>query len=158
MLAVVVSLVLSQVVVAPGAAPAASSAPASSASPWGRPLEWRQGEGVQRVWVSPVLVAEVGPSLEGAQAVKRVDATAVVVAERAKVRLWRVKDAAQVRAVLPTLVVVVNDLPSTGSRARVPVGLVCGGQRVEASGMEAMERAAKEPGCVPDFWMRGFAR
>lgn len=155
MLSVVVSLVLSQVVVAPPAAPTASS---TRASPWGRPLEWRQGEVVQRVWVSPVLVAEVGPSPEGAQAVKQVDATAAVVAERAKVRLWRVKDAAQVRAALPTLLVAVNDLPSTGSRTRVPVGLVCGGLRVDVSGMAALERAAKEPGCVPDFWMRGFAR
>ncbi|MEW5740001.1 MAG: hypothetical protein AB1938_13800 [Myxococcota bacterium] len=153
MVSALVSLLLSQaVVVAP-----ATASPAAP-SPWGRPLEWRQGESSQRVWVNPVLVAEVSPSPESAAAVKRLDAAAVVVAERAKVRLWKVKDAAAMRAALPSLVVVVNDLPSTGSRARVPVGLVCQGQRVEVSGLAALERAAKEPGCVPDFWTRGFTR
>jgi hypothetical protein len=105
-----------------------------------------------------VLVAEVSPSSEGVQALERVDATAVVVAERAKVRLWRVKDAAAVRAALPALLVVVNDLPSTGSRARVPVGLLCGGQRVEVTGLAALQRAAEEPNCTPDFWTQGFTR
>jgi hypothetical protein len=153
MLPFVVSMVLSQTVAAPVAQPPPKPAPA-----WGQPLTWKVGGKSAQAYVSPVLVAELSPSEEGAAAVKRADASAEVVAARPKVRLWRVRDAASVRAAVPALVVVVHDLPSTASRARVPVGVVCGGEKVAVRGLEALERAAREPGCLPDFWSVGFTR
>ena len=152
MLPFVVSMLLAQAVVTP--APAPPAAPPA----WGAPRAWKVGNQTYQAWESPVLVAELSPTAEGAIAVKRADATAELVAERAKVRLWRVKDAAAVRHAVPALVAVVHDLPSTGSRARVPVGLVCHGERLAVTGLDALERAAREPGCVPDFWVVGFRR
>lgn len=146
-------VVLSQAV--PGS-PAVPVASASSA--WGAPLAWKDGGRTHQVWLSPVLVAEPSPTPEGAAALRRLDAGAVVVAERPTMRLWRVKDAAAVRRAWATALPVVNDLPSTASRARVPVGLVCGGARVSVVGWAALERAAREPGCTPDFWMEGHTR
>jgi hypothetical protein len=153
MLPFVLSLVLSQAVPA-SPPPAVVSTP----SPWGAPLSWKQGERTRQVWVSPVLVAEPSPTTEGAAAVRRLDADALVVAERPTMRLWRVKDAVVVRCAWPAALSVVNDLPSTASRARVPVGLVCGGAKVAASGLAVLERAAREPGCTPDFWTEGHTR
>lgn len=146
MVALVMSMVLSQAAVQP------------VAPVWSTKFSWKVGERKLEAWASPVLVAELSPTDEGAAAVKRADATAELVAERPRVRLWRVKDAAAVRRALPALVLVVHDLPSTGSRARVPVGVVCHGEKMAVTGVEALERAAREPGCVPDFWVVGFRR
>jgi len=152
MLPFVVSMLRAQAVVTP--APAPPAAPPA----WGAPRSWKVEDRTYQAWVSPVLVAELSPTAEGAAAVKRADATAELVAERPKVRLWRVKDAAAVRRAVPALVAVVHDLPSTGSRARVPVGLVCHGEQRPATGLEVLDRAAREPACVPDFWVVGFRR
>jgi len=151
MLPFVLSVVLSQAV---PVGPPASSAP----SPWGAPLSWTEGGRAKQGWVNPVLVAEPRPTPEGAAALRRLDAAAEVVAERPSMRLWRVKDAAAVRRAAPSVLPVVNDLPSTASRARVPVGLVCAGARVEVAGLPALERAAQDAQCTPDFWTEGHAR
>jgi hypothetical protein len=139
-------------------APSVGTPPKAEAPSWGAPLRWTVDGRTHEAWLSPVLVAEPSPSDEGAAAVRRADATAQVVAERPRLRLWRVTSALAVRRAVPSLVEVVHDLPSTASRARVPVGLVCAGERLEVRGLAALERAAQRPGCVPDLWSPGFRR
>lgn len=153
MLAFLTSLVLSQAVT-----PAPSTPPRAAPVAWGAAVEWKEGEVARRAWVSPVLVAEAAPSPEGAAAVRRADASAQVVVERAAMRLWKVQDAARVRAQVPALLEVLHDLKSTGSRARVPVGLLCAGHRVDVKGLAALERVAQSPGCGVDFWSPGYTR
>lgn len=149
MLALVVSVMVSQAAQVP-AGPRASTAPA-----WGAPVTWQENGREQQAWVSPIFVAEPAPSDAGAAAVKALDAGATVVVLKPAMRVWRVKDAAAALRAAPKLVVVLHDLKSSNSRMRVPVGAVCGGERVALPGLAALERVSKSPECLPDFWMPG---
>jgi hypothetical protein len=140
---------LSQVPVGPPAA--ALIAPPAS---WAPPLHWLEG-GVSRcASVSPVFVAEPSPTAQTSEALRALDPSATVVVDTRALRLWRVRSPPQVLAALPGLVPVLHDLPSTGSRLRVPLGVVCNGERQARPGLGALEWVSAHPGCLPDFWYR----
>lgn len=143
-------LLLAQVVVTPPAAPVAPT--------WGPAVTWTQQGRVKRAWVSPVLVAEPSPGDAGATAVREVDPGAEPVVQAPRMRLWRVRDAAAVRARVPALLPVLHELPSTAGRLLVPVGVVCGGQALPVSGLPALERVSAQPGCLPNFWMKAVPK
>ncbi|MFZ5438570.1 MAG: hypothetical protein ACOZQL_01110 [Myxococcota bacterium] len=96
------------------------------------------------------LVAEPSPSSAGREAVLAVDPSATVALERPTMRIWKVRDAAAVRARVVSLRPVFHDVPSGAGRYRVPMGLVCGGERRAAAWLEVLERSGA--GCLPDFW------
>lgn len=124
---------------------------------WGEPLTWRDGVKSRSVWVSPVLVAEPSPRPAGAEALRAVAPEATLVVDKPTMRVWRVKDAAAVRAQLEALEPVLHELPSTAGRMKVVRGLACGG-RVEAMGWrEALERSGVGD-CTPNFWTPGRVR
>ena len=102
------------------------------------------------LYESPTLVAEPRPSDATRAAVLALDPLATVTLERPTMRLWKVRDAAAVRAKLGALRPVFHDVASGAGRLRVPLGLVCGGQRVEAAWDEVLARSGAE--CLPDFW------
>jgi hypothetical protein len=150
MLTLLPLVLLGQVVVAPPATPPAPT--------WGAPVTWTQAGERKQAWPSPILVAEQAPTDAGAAAIRAVDARAVVELARPTMRLWRVTSAAAVRAKLPALLPVLHDLPSTASRLRVPVGVVCNGERVALPGLAALARVSSQPGCLPDFWMKAVTK
>lgn len=103
-----------------------------------------------RLYESVTLVAEPSPSLAGREAVLAVEPPATVALERPTMRVWKVRDAAAVRARVSSLRPVFHDVPGGVGRYRVPMGLVCGGERRAADWLEVLERSGAE--CLPDFW------
>jgi hypothetical protein len=129
----------------------------ATAGGWGEPMAWRDGVKTHSLWVSPVLVAEPRPSARGAEALRAVAPEATVVVDKQTMRVWRVKDAAVVRAQLDGLEPVLHELPSTAGRMKVVLGLACGA-RVEPMGWrEVLERSGTD-GCTPNFWTPGTLR
>jgi hypothetical protein len=124
---------------------------------WGEPLTWSDGARSHRLWVNPELVAEPAPSGAGAEALRAVAPEAELAVDKPTMRLWRVKDAAAVRAKLPALQPVLHEKPSPRLRPRVVRGLACGPKVVEVGWREALERSGVD-GCTPNFWTPGQLR
>jgi len=149
MLSLLLLASLSQVQVVPPAA--AASAPAAG---WAAPIRWLEGGAPRSASLSPVFVAEPAPSAQTSAALRALDPSATVIVETRALRLWRVRSPALVLLRLPALLPVLHDLPSTGSRLRVPLGVVCAGERQARPGLGALEWVSAHPGCLPDFWYR----
>lgn len=128
-----------------------------TAGGWGEPLTWSDGVKPHRVWVNPALVAEPSPSGAGAEALRAVAPEAELVVDKPTMRLWRVKDAASVRAKLPALQPVLHEKPSSALRPRVVRGLACGAKVLDVGWREALERSGAD-GCTPNFWTPGHLR
>lgn len=129
----------------------------AAAGGWGEPLTWSDGQRLHTLWVNPALVAEPAPSAAGAEALRAVAPEAELVVDKPTMRLWRVKDAAAVRAKLATLRPVLHEKPSPAMRPRVVLGLACGPKVIEATWREALERSGVD-GCTPNFWTPGTLR
>ncbi len=124
---------------------------------WGAPITWSDGARLRKVWVSPTLVAEPSPSPAGAEGLRAAAPEATLVVDKPTMRVWKVKDAAALRAKLPALEPVLHERPSSASRPKVVRGLACAA-RVEAMGWrEALERSG-QAGCTPNFWTPGALR
>lgn len=141
-------LVLSQVKVAQPSAQAASG--------WAPPVSWVEHGVTKHASLSIELVAEPAPtSAETAAAIRAVDPRAQVVFERPSLRLWHVANPVATLAKVAKLLPVLHDLPSTASRLRVPVGVVCAGKNAsDIRGLEALAYLGAHPDCLPNFWYR----
>ncbi|MFO0601348.1 MAG: hypothetical protein U0228_38925 [Myxococcaceae bacterium] len=113
------------------------------------PRTFSDGHRTYKLYESSTLVAEPKPTDALAAQLKALDATATVVVERPTMRVWKVRDAAALRAALPTLRPAFHDVPNAG-RFRVPLGLVCKGVTTETGWLEALEKSGAE--CLPNFW------
>ena len=129
---------LSQVI-----APPAGTTPVERA-----PYTWSDGHRSYKLWESVQLVAEPGPTAE--RKVVLLAQGAVLVVDRPTMRVWRVTDARATRARFAELRPVFHDVPALVGRFRVPMGLVCHGERVEAPWLEVLQRS--DGACLPDFW------
>ena len=137
----------------------ASLLPATANQPaWGAPVTWTGAGAVKHAWVSPTLLAEPAPTAERAKAVLAADPSATILLEKPTMRLWTVRSPTQLQAAVPGLVPVLHELPSASSRLKVPLGAICGGQRVVLPGLAALEHVSAHPGCLPDFWYRPALR
>ena len=130
--------VLSQVI-----APHAGVTPPARA-----PYTWSDGHRSYKLWESVQLVAEPEPT--AARKDVLLAQGAVLVVDRPTMRVWKVTDAPAVRTQFAELRPVFHDVPALVGRFRVPVGLVCRGQRVDAPWLEVLQRS--DGVCLPDFW------
>lgn len=112
------------------------------------PYTWSDGHRTYQLWESAQLVAEPGPTPARRDALLALGA--VLVVDRPTMRVWKVSDAAAVCAKVAELRPVFHDLPSGVGRYRVPLGLVCAGQRSAAPWLEVLQRSSGA--CLPDFW------
>lgn len=143
-------VVLSQVKVAePQAAVMRSKA-------WAPPVTWVEQGVTKQASLSIELVAEPGPPTAAtAAAITAFDPAAHIVFERPSMRLWQVTNPAATLAHVAQLLPVLHDLPSTASRLRVPVGVVCPGKNVsDIRGLEVLAYLGAHPDCLPNFWYR----
>lgn len=109
------------------------------------------GERQYTVYESQRFVAEAAPSDEFAKQLRALDPQATVKLSKPTMRIWQVSNPAKLRVALPALKPVFHDLSNGSGRMRVPVGLVCGGQKQSpASWEEVFSRSGSE--CLPDFW------
>ena len=109
---------------------------------------WSDGTRSHTLWESPVLVAEPSPTGARAEALRALGASLLV--DRATMRVWKVKDAAAVRAKFDELRPVFHDSRSGVGRYRVPLALVCGSERRELPWLEVLKGSGGA--CLPDFW------
>ena len=65
-------------------------------------------------------------------------------------RVWKVNDALAVRSKFPEVRAVLHDNRENSGRYRVPLALVCGGQRMIKPWLEVLEGSGAD--CLPDFW------
>ena len=114
------------------------------AQSFGSPIEWFDGSRSRKGWEDPQLVA-----VRGGEKVAPEEG-AVLVLKTGVMAVWQVKDASVLRATKPELLPVLRDLPSSKSRLRVPIGLICEGQVREASWKDVL--ANRTAGCSPNFW------
>ncbi|PZR06610.1 MAG: hypothetical protein DI536_30090 [Archangium gephyra] len=114
------------------------------AQSFGAPVEVFDGVRTRKAWEDPQLVAVRG----GEQVAP--EEGAVLVLKTGVMAVWQVKDATVLRAAKPALLPVLRDLPSSKSRLRVPVGLICEGQAEEASWKDVL--ANRRAGCSPNYW------
>jgi hypothetical protein len=124
-------------------------APQAGATPVERPpYTWSDGHRSYKLWESMQLVAEPGPT----EARKEVllEQGAVLVVDRPTMRVWKVADARAARLQFAELRPVFHDVPALVGRFRVPMGLICHGQRVDAGWLEVLHRS--DGACLPDFW------
>jgi hypothetical protein len=128
---------LAQVRVAPANPPAQPS-----------PFTWSDGRRTYKLWESPSLIAEPSPTPARRDALLALEA--VVVVDRPTMRVWKVRDAAALRADFSELRPVFHDNRAGVGRYRVPLGLVCAGQRRDAPWREVLEGSSGA--CLPDFW------
>ena len=112
------------------------------------PHTWSDGKRSYKLWESPVLVAEPGPAEARAEVLRALGATLVV--ESPTMRVWKVNDALAVRAKVPELRAVLHDNRQNSGRYRVPLALVCRGERVLKAWLEVLEGSGAD--CLPDFW------
>ena len=122
--------------------------PAGTTSVERAPYTWSDGHRSYKLWESMQLVAEPGPTAE--RKVVLLAQGAVLVVDRPTMRVWKVTDARAARAQFAELRPVFHDVPALGGRFRVPMGLVCQGQRVDAPWLEVLQRS--DGACLPDFW------
>lgn len=128
---------LAQVRVAPATTPAQPP-----------PFTWSDGHRSYKLWESPSLIAEPSPTPERRDALLALEA--VVMVDRPTMRVWKVRDATALRAKFPELRPVFHDNRAGVGRYRVPLGLVCAGQRRDAPWREVLEGSSAA--CLPDFW------
>ena len=114
------------------------------------PHTWSDGKRSYKLWESPVLIAEPSPTSARRDALLALEPAATLVVDRPTMRVWKVRDAAAVRARLAELRPVFHDSSSGAGRYRVPLALVCDGQRTELPWLEVLERSGGA--CLPDFW------
>ena len=112
------------------------------------PYTFSDGHRTYPLWESPQLVAEPNPTPARREALLALGA--VLVVDRPTMRVWKVNDPAALRAKVAELRPVFHDLPSGVGRYRVPLGLVCHGQRRDAPWLEVLQRS--DGACLPDFW------
>lgn len=112
------------------------------------PSTWTDGKRSYKLWESPVLIAEPAPGDARRDALLALEA--VVVVDRPTMRVWKVRDLAKVKAKFPELRPVFHDNRAGVGRYRVPLGLVCDGERRAAPWREVLEGSSAE--CLPDFW------
>jgi hypothetical protein len=112
------------------------------------PLNWSDGRRSYKLWESPVLVAEPGPTEARGAVLRSLGATLVV--DRPTMRVWKVTDAPAVRAKVPELRAVLHDNRQNTGRYRVPLALVCRGERLIKPWLEVLEASGAD--CLPDFW------
>lgn len=113
------------------------------------PIEWFDGQRTRKAWEDPTLVAVRGSEVAP-------EAGAELVLQSAVMRVWRVKDAAALRAADVAVLPVLRDVPSLKGRLRVPVGQVCEGVAREVSWKVALGDRTK--GCTPSFWYPAVKR
>lgn len=112
------------------------------------PFTWSDGQRSYKLWESPVLIAEPSPTPARRDALLALEA--VVVIDRPTMRVWKVRDLTAVKTRFPELRPVFHDNRAGVGRYRVPLGLVCAGQRREAPWREVLEGSSGV--CLPDFW------
>lgn len=112
------------------------------------PFTWNDGSRNHTLWESPVLVAEPSPTGVRAEALRALGATLMV--DRPTMRVWKVTDAAAVRSKFADLRPVFHDARSGVGRYRVPLALVCAGERIVKPWNEVLEGSGGA--CLPDFW------
>lgn len=127
-----------------------SLAPAAPTPPERTPYRWSDGKRSHLLWESAQLVAEPAPTLARREALLALEPGAVLVIDRPTMRVWKVRDAAAVRAKVAELRPVFHDQASGVGRYRVPLGLVCAGERHSAPWLEVLQRS--DGACLPDFW------
>lgn len=109
---------------------------------------WSDGTRSHKLWESAVLVAEPSPTGVRAEALRALGATLLV--DRPTMRVWKVTDASAVRTKVPALRPVFHDSRAGVGRYRVPLALVCAGERIEKPWQEVLEGSGGA--CLPDFW------
>ncbi|MGV3620526.1 MAG: hypothetical protein ACO1OB_06900 [Archangium sp.] len=114
------------------------------AQTFGAPVEVFDGSRTRKAWEDPQLVA-----VRGGEKVAPEEG-AVLVAKTGLMVVWQVKDARVLRDAKPELLPVLRDVPSSKSRLRVPLGLVCEGVVKEASWKDVL--ANRSAGCSPNYW------
>lgn len=112
------------------------------------PFTWTDGKRSYQLWESAVLIAEPAPGAARRDALLALEA--VVVIDRPTMRVWKVRDVAMMKTKFPELRPVFHDNRAGVGRYRVPLGLVCAGQRRDAPWREVLEASSAE--CLPDFW------
>jgi hypothetical protein len=122
---------------------------------WAPPVSWVEHSVTKHASVSLELVAEPSPSSATAEALTAFDPLARVVFDGPRMRLWRVTSPSQALAQLAQLLPVLHDLPSTASRVRVPLGVVCPHPTAtQVRGLEVFTYLQPHPDCLPNFWYR----
>ena len=114
-------------------------------------LSFSDGHRSFPLYASPVLVAERSPSDAVKAQVLAADPGAVVTLQTATMRVWKVRDAARVRDLVPALKPVLFDVPSLEGRFRVPLSLVCGDGERQVPWAEVLAGSGRG-GCLPNFW------
>jgi hypothetical protein len=114
------------------------------------PYTWSDGKRTYTLWESSQLIAEPVPTAERRAALLAFEPTAVLIVDRPTMRVWKVRDAAAARAKVSDLRPVFHDQRAGVGRFRVPLGLVCDGQRSAAPWLEVLQRS--NGACLPDFW------
>ena len=114
------------------------------------PYTWSDGQRSYELWESPELVAEPSPTQARRDALLGLEPGATLVVDRPTMRVWKVRDAAALRAKLAPLRPVFHDNSSGVGRTRVPLALVCDGRRTELPWLEVLQRSGGA--CLPDFW------
>ncbi|MDP3153941.1 MAG: hypothetical protein Q8N23_14810 [Archangium sp.] len=109
---------------------------------------WSDGTRSHTLWMSPVLVAEPSPTGARAETMKALGATLLV--DRVTMRVWKVTDAEAVRTKVAELRPVFHDSRAGVGRYRVPLALVCSGERRALPWLEVLEGSGGA--CLPDFW------
>ena len=103
-----------------------------------------------------MLVAEPSPTPERHAVLLALEASATIVVDRPTMRVWKVRDAGALRAKVAELRPVFHDSPALIGRIRVPLGLVCAGERSAAPWLEVLRRS--DGACLPDFWYPPVAK
>ncbi len=115
-----------------------------------QPFTFSDGQRTYKLWESATLIAEPSPTPALRAAILQAEPGAELVVERPTMRVWKVRDAAGLRAKLDALRPVFHDNRSGSGRFRVPLALVCGGQRVIKPWEEVLSGSGGA--CLPDFW------
>ncbi|MDP1823393.1 MAG: hypothetical protein Q8L48_09130 [Archangium sp.] len=112
------------------------------------PFTFSDGQRSYPLWASAVLIAEPRPTAERGAALLALGA--MVVVDRPTMRVWKGGDVAALQTKFPELRPVFHDNRAGVGRYRVPLGLVCAGQRRDAPWREVLEGSSGA--CLPDFW------
>ena len=115
-----------------------------------QPVSFSDGQRTYKLWESATLIAEPSPTPALRAEILKAEPQAELVVERPTMRVWKVRDAAGLRAKLDALRPVFHDNRSGSGRFRVPLALVCGGQRVIKPWAEVLSGSGGA--CLPDFW------
>ena len=115
-----------------------------------QPFTFSDGQRTYKLWDSATLIAEPSPTPALRAAILAAEPNAELVVDRPTMRVWKVRDAAALRGKLAELRPVFHDSRSGAGRFRVPLALVCAGQRVIKPWAEVLSGSGGA--CLPDFW------